>query len=139
MSVESVKCISCGAPLKISQGGKIVACEYCGSENLIAVAADSEDKTYNFQGQVIILASDAFIGSLGSYNIYNAQKQKIASIRAGEVWNQRINEDTSFFAKYNGAFGRVEEIKCFADQVNKFYITIKYGGFGKGFSITKVD
>ncbi|MEL7657430.1 MAG: hypothetical protein AAGU75_16170 [Bacillota bacterium] len=138
MRVESVKCESCGAHLKISWRGEIVTCEYCGSKNLVVVAADPEEEMYNTQGQVVIRASDAFIGELGRYNIYNAQKQKIASIRAGEVWSQRINEDTCLFAKCNVSFfSDIEEIKCYADQVNKFYITTKYGGFG--FSITKVE
>jgi hypothetical protein len=136
MSIELIKCQSCGAPLKITQESGFVRCEYCGCQNRVVGDIETVEEP---QSKVVIIASNEFIGLAGVYNIYDNQKKKIAAIQANEVWSMEIKKDTSFYAKYSGAFTRPQEIKCFANQLNKFYITIVNGGFGKGFSISPAD
>lgn len=91
------------------------------------------------QGKVMIKASNAFIGLFGKYNIYDHHMEKIASLKAGEIWEIDLEVDTVFFAKYSGAFSDPQRIECYADQINKFSISIQNNGFGKGFSISRVD
>jgi len=119
----------------------IIMCPECGEKvsNKAATCVHCGYPLQKVQGKVIIKASNAFIGLAGKYNIYDNQMRKIVSIRAGESWEMNINEDTVLFVKYNGAFSGPQEIKCYANQINKFFISIQNLGFGKGFFVSKMD
>lgn len=119
----------------------IIMCPECG-KNVSDKAAACIHCGYplqKIQGKVIIKASNAFIGLAGKYNIYDSHNNKLGSIKSGELWEIDINEDTVLLVKYNGAFRGPQEIKCYADQINKFAISIQNGGFAHGFSVSKVD
>ena len=82
MSIEALKCSSCGAPLQIKSSQDLVICEHCSTPNKII--RETKNGMINYQSQSLDLIAEEVILSKSKRQIDTLNERKLNSVREKE-------------------------------------------------------
>jgi hypothetical protein len=111
------------------------ACPYCGEEILVVAkkckhCGEFLDGSRQKQGKAIFKASGDFIGLMCSYHVMDARKNVLAKLKPNQSFEVAVLKDTTMYVWYSCGFGGSVEVRCRANEVNRFSVCLSQMGIG---------
>ena len=131
ISDKAAACVKCGCPvITCSECNALVsdnaeACAECGCP--IKKAASTQNVAGQ-QGKAIFQATGDSIALLAKYVIMDNTGKTLEKIRSGGYFEIKIDEDTEFYLKLTGYFGKPTQVIARANKISRYTLGLNGSG-----------